>query len=105
MGFAQLPLRAKLYWGLIVCAGAWFSLTSVASGGLLRQDTGRIALYVFAAIVASGLKIRVPGTLVTLSMNYVVIIATLLSLNLTAGIVVGTVSALGQCLIYAKQKP
>jgi diguanylate cyclase (GGDEF)-like protein/putative nucleotidyltransferase with HDIG domain len=105
MEFTELPLRAKLYWFLVVLGGALFAVSSLASGGLSHQDMGRVVLYVFAAIVASGLKIRLPGIFVTLSMNYVVIIAALLSLNLSAGLVVGIVSALSQSFLYAKQKP
>lgn len=105
MKFALLSFRARTYWSIIVFGGAWFSYHALASGGLQRHDMGRVALYVFAAIVASGLKIRLPGIFVTLSMNYVVILATLLSLDASAGIVVGIASALGQCFIYAKQRP
>jgi hypothetical protein len=56
-------------------------------------------------MVASGLKIRLPGLLVTLSMNYVVVIASLLSMNASAGIIVGFASAIGQCCIYATRRP
>jgi diguanylate cyclase (GGDEF)-like protein/putative nucleotidyltransferase with HDIG domain len=105
MGFTQLPLRAKLYWLLIVLGGAGFTAATMVTGGLAHQDSWRVVLYIFAAIVASGLKIRLPGIFVTLSMNYVVILAALLNLDLGAGLIVGFVSAIGQSFIYAEKRP
>ena len=101
----NMPGKAIAYWWLVVLTGVASYVMVLSSVSSHAADLRRIALYTFAAIVASGLKIRLPGLLVTLSMNYVVIIAALLSMNLAAGMIVGFTSAIGQCCIYASRKP
>jgi diguanylate cyclase (GGDEF)-like protein/putative nucleotidyltransferase with HDIG domain len=65
----------------------------------------KLAIYLVAAVFASGLKIRLPGILGTLSMNYVVIILALQDLSLNAGILVAIASTLGQCVIHTSLRP
>jgi hypothetical protein len=100
-----MPVRARAYWLLVVVTGVSCFLLTLDSQGLHHGDLGRVALYILAALAASGLKTRLPGILVTLSVNYIVIMAALLSLNLGAAIIVGVVSAVGQCCICASRRP
>jgi diguanylate cyclase (GGDEF)-like protein/putative nucleotidyltransferase with HDIG domain len=69
------------------------------------HDVPRLGLYVLAALATSGLKVRLPGILSTLSMNYVFIIAGLIDLHLPAGILIGVVSTFGQTYYKFKQRP
>jgi diguanylate cyclase (GGDEF)-like protein/putative nucleotidyltransferase with HDIG domain len=101
----DMSVKARAYWWLIVLPGVSFYLLALSSLEFHNADLRRVSLYVFAAIVASGLKIRLPGILVTLSMNYVVIIAALLNLSVGAGLIVAIASALGQCCIGPNWKP
>ena len=101
----DMPVRARAYWLLVVMTGVSCFLLTLDSQGLHQVDLGRVALYILAALAASGLKTRLPGILVTLSVNYIVIMAALLSLNLGAAMIVGVVSAVGQCCICASRKP
>jgi diguanylate cyclase (GGDEF)-like protein/putative nucleotidyltransferase with HDIG domain len=100
----EMSARARVYWWTVVLTGLAFYLLTLHFGNFHDEDLRRVSLYVCAAVVASGLKIRLPGILVTLSMNYVVIIAALLNLGLSAGLIVGIASALGQCCIGASRK-
>jgi diguanylate cyclase (GGDEF)-like protein/putative nucleotidyltransferase with HDIG domain len=103
--FIQMPRKVHFYWALIVLGGAWFSITSIASTDLATDNVRRTFFYIVAAILASRLKIRLPGIFVTLSMNYVVILAALMNLGRASGMIVGVASALGQCFIHADQRP
>lgn len=101
----NMPPKARAYWLLVVLTGASLYLLVLRFQDFQHTDLRRVSLYILAAVVASGLKVRLPGILVTLSVNYIVIMAALLSLDPTAGMTVGVVSAVGQCCIRAAQKP
>jgi len=101
----EWPWRARIYWLTISVIGTAFTMFALSTWNVRQTDMWRVGLYVFAAVAASGLKIRLPGLSVTLSMNYVVIIAALLTLNLGAGMIVGIASALGQCFIHPSRRP
>lgn len=103
--FTQMPRAAKAYWLLVVLAGG-----SCLAQSLSRWHTGEekilwLAIYVVAAVLASGLKIHLPGIFGTLSMNYVVIIVAMQDLSLAAALIVALVSTLGQCLIHTGSRP
>src|SRR3954471_10787096 len=95
----DMSVKARAYWLLVVVPAISFYLLDLHFQKFQSVDLRRVSLYVFAAVVASGLKIRLPGIFVTLSMSYVVVIAALLNLSLSAGIIVGIASALGQSCI------
>ncbi len=103
--FLHMPRLARLYWTLIVLGGVVVGTVALAGTDVRPAGLLRVLWYVIAAILASRLKIRLPGIFVTLSMNYVVILAALLNLDWAAGTVVGFASALGQCYIHASQRP
>lgn len=103
--FAQMPRMAQLYWSMIVMGGSWFIFSSLMTTNWHKQNVGLIVCYLLASVFASKLKIRLPGVSVTLSMNYVVILASLLNLGLGAGLLVGVASALGQSFIQADPAP
>jgi hypothetical protein len=101
----DMPVKARAYWLLVVVTGVSCALLTLHFQDFRHEDLRRVSLYIFAALVASGLKTRLPGILVTLSVNYIVIMAALLSLNLGAAMIVGVVSAVGQCCICASRTP
>src|SRR2546423_10378557 len=104
--FLQLSPKARLYWLMIVLAGSLCVLTSTPWWSGISQHFGwRCTVYVVAAVLASTLKIQLPGVFGTLSMNYVVIIAALLNQGRGAGMIVAIASALGQCFIFASTTP
>ena len=60
----------------------------------------QLAAYTIAGIVAAS-PIRLPGVNGTLSMNYAVILAALLNIDLPSAMIVAVVSTLGQSMIHA----
>jgi hypothetical protein len=101
----EMPVKARAYWLMVVLTGVSLFLLTLRFRNFHHADPRQVTLYVLAAVAASALKIRLPGILVTLSVNYIVIMEALLSLGLVAGMIVGIASALGQCCICTRQRP
>ena len=101
----QLPLRARVYWLMVVAGGITLAATSLFGWHPQAAEIWRLAIYVAAGVLSSGFKVNLPGLLCTLSMNYVFIIAGLLDLHLQGGLVIGLCSVIGQVFLRAKLKP
>lgn len=101
----EMSPAARAYWfSVIACGSLCFVSTLIDPHAW--HDTGiRLAVYLVTAILVSGLKIRLPGIFGTLSMSYIVVIAALLNIDLTAGMIVAVISTLGQCVIHAVSRP
>lgn len=103
--FRNMPLKARAYWLVVVLAGFfWIGLT-LSRWPVDQGHAMRLGIYIIAAISSSGLKIRLPGIFGTLSMNFVVIIFSLLDSGIGAGLIVGLASTLCQCLLHPTSRP
>ncbi len=67
-------------------------------------DLPRFACYLLIAVLASSLKIRLPGINGTMSVNFLFILLSLLELNLPETLVLGCTATLAQCLFGTQQK-
>jgi diguanylate cyclase (GGDEF)-like protein/putative nucleotidyltransferase with HDIG domain len=103
--FTKMPRVAKAYWLLVIAAGCSCLVRSLAGWQAGQESLLKLAIYVVAGVFAANLKIRLPGILGTLSMNYVVVIVALQDLSLGSAVIVGTASTLVQCLIHASERP
>jgi diguanylate cyclase (GGDEF)-like protein/putative nucleotidyltransferase with HDIG domain len=103
--FSQMPMAARAYWLLVVITGWSCFILSVAGWQIRRESALRLAGFAVAAIIASGMKIRLPGIFGTLSMNYIVIIVALEELSVGAAVSVGIVSTVAQCFIHTETRP
>src|SRR5271168_875572 len=91
-----LSLPAKLFITLVVIAG----LGTLIYGGI-HQSSKNIAefiCYLGIAILASRLKVNLPGITGTLSVNFLFILIGILELSFTETLILGAVSMLAQCL-------
>src|SRR6202167_6062985 len=91
-----LSLPAKLYITLIVIAG-----TGTLIYGGIHQSSKNIAefiCYLGIAILASRLKVSLPGITGTLSVNFLFILIGVLELSFTETLILGAASMLAQCL-------
>ena len=95
--------RTQLYWAFVVTMGACCALFAIAN--LRHQRDFELWVFVAIAVTFSGFKIRLPGVFGTLSLNYIIILVTLLALDAGAGMIVALTSTLGQCLIGAQARP
>lgn len=100
-----LSRAAKTYWMLVVLGGLACLGRAFAGWNFHDEHLIRVLCYLMAGVMASGLKIRLPGIAGTLSMNYIVIIMAMQDISLPAAMIVAVVSTLGQCMIHASLRP
>src|SRR5579872_4284065 len=98
----SLSLPAKLFIGLTIVAG-----TAILVLGGVHQSSKNIAefiCYLGIAILASRLKVNLPGITGTLSVNFLFILIGVLELSFTETLILGAVSMLAQCLYPERPK-
>jgi len=94
--WSRMSAPAKLFITLIVLAGLW----SLIYAGI-HQSSKNIAefiCYLGIAILASRLKVNLPGITGTLSVNFLFILIGVLELSFTETLILGAVSMVAQCL-------
>src|SRR5262252_4084711 len=92
----SLSVLARLFITVIVLGG----LGTLVYGGI-HQSSENIAefiCYLGVAILASRLKVNLPGITGTLSVNFLFILIGVLELSFTETLILGAVSMLAQCL-------
>src|SRR5580698_7912080 len=97
-----LSFLAKTFIGLIIVIG-----TATLVYGAIHQSSRNIAefiCYLGIAILASRLKVNLPGITGTLSVNFLFILVGILELSLTETLILGSVSMLAQCLYPERPK-
>src|ERR1700758_1838614 len=97
-----LSVPAKLFIGLVVAAG----LGTLVYGGI-HQSSRNIAefiCYLGIAILASRLKVNLPGITGTLSVNFLFILIGVLELSFSETMILGAISMLAQCLYPERPK-
>jgi diguanylate cyclase (GGDEF)-like protein/putative nucleotidyltransferase with HDIG domain len=98
-----MSLVAKIYISAIVLTGAAVCITE-----LMRwesQDLIRFLCYLTLAIVASRLKVALPGISGALSVLFIFILFAIVELSLPEALVIGCTSILMQCLWNYRQRP
>ena len=93
---ARLFIGATAALGMLSLAFALWHWQSV--------DLMRFVCYLLVAVLASGLKIQLPGINGTMSVNFLFILLSVLELNLPETLVLGCTATLAQCLIGSRQK-
>src|SRR5277367_24956 len=91
-----LTLQAQLFIGLVVTVG-----TGVLLYGAIHQSSKNIAefiCYLGIAVLASKLKVNLPGITGTMSVNFLFILLGILQLSFSETLVLGCASILVQCL-------
>jgi len=96
------PPRATIYIGLIVLAG-----TAILSHGLWNwssQDPIRYLSYCAIALLASGMKVTLPGVSGTMSMNFLFVLIGVSELSLAETLVMGCLGILVQSVFHVKNR-
>lgn len=97
-----LSFGAKLFISLIVFGG----LATLVYGGI-HQSSNNIAefiCYIGIAVLASRLKVNLPGITGTLSVNFLFILIGVLDLSFTETLILGAISMLAQCVYPERPK-
>lgn len=94
--------RATLFIGMTAAVGACVFAYALAHW----QSTGldRFICYLIVAVLASGLKIQIPGLDGTMSVNFLFILLGVLELSLPETLLIGCTATLVQCLWQARRK-
>jgi diguanylate cyclase (GGDEF)-like protein/putative nucleotidyltransferase with HDIG domain len=97
-----MSIRARLFIGATAVLGMW----ALAHALLHWQsvDLARFVCYLLVAVLASSLKVQLPGIDGTMSVNFLFILLSVLELNLPETLVLGCTATLAQCLFGTRQK-
>ncbi|HEV8523793.1 MAG TPA: HD domain-containing phosphohydrolase [Terriglobales bacterium] len=98
-----MPLRAKLFVYLTAAVG--FAVVVAGFSQWESQDLLRFVCYLGIAMLASGLKVQLPGIDGTMSVNFLFILIGILELSFPETLVIGCASSLVQCLWNVKRAP
>ena len=94
---------AKLYISAVILLGAGVLITELARWQ--SEDLIRFLCYFALAIVASRLKVSLPGVTGALSVLFIFILFSIVELSLPEALVLGCASILVQCLSNYRQRP
>jgi diguanylate cyclase (GGDEF)-like protein/putative nucleotidyltransferase with HDIG domain len=97
-----LPFSAKLFIGITIVAG----LATLVYGGI-HQTSNNIAefiCYLGIAVLASRLKVNLPGITGTLSVNFLFILIGVLDLSFSETLILGAISMVAQCFYPERPK-
>jgi len=91
---------AKVYIGLVLLIGA----VCIAGAGWHFLRPWEFACVISVALLASGMKVSLPGIFGTLSVNYLFILLSIADMTSGEAILIGCGSALVQCIWHAKRQ-
>jgi diguanylate cyclase (GGDEF)-like protein/putative nucleotidyltransferase with HDIG domain len=97
-----MSIRARLFIGATAALG--MSALVYSLWHWQSVDLTRFFCYLLVAVLASSLKIQLPGIDGTMSVNFLFILLSVLELNLPETLVLGCTATLAQCLIGSRQK-
>src|SRR5271157_3772415 len=97
-----MSIRARLFIGATAALGMW--ALAHALWHWQSADPTRFVCYLLIAVLASSLKIQLPGIDGTMSVNFLFILLSVLELNLPETLVLGCTATLAQCLFGSRQK-
>src|SRR2546423_1213389 len=96
--------RAQRFVGLTIAAGVCLVAYSVA-GEATTAHTPVYLPYLFLALLASTLKIHLPGITGTISMNFLLILMTIATCSFVESVLLAAAACLVQCLWRARTRP
>ena len=99
----RMSLIAKIYVAAIVVIGAAVAVSELARWQ--SQDLVRFLCYLALAVIASRLKVSLPGITGALSVLFIFILFAIVELSLPEALFIGCSAILMQCLWNYKQRP
>jgi len=98
-----MAIKARVFVATMVTLGVWALTYSLWHWQC--ADPGRFICYLLVAVLASGLKVQLPGIDGTMSVNFLFILLGLLELSLPETMLLGCTATLVQCVFGIRQKP
>jgi diguanylate cyclase (GGDEF)-like protein/putative nucleotidyltransferase with HDIG domain len=99
----SMPLRARIFIVVTVAFGA--AVLGMACLHWHSNDLLKFGCYLLIAILASTMKVRLPGMESTMSVNFLFVLLGVVELSLAETLVIGCASALVQSLWKTSQRP
>lgn len=99
-----MPDRAKYYVGIVIAAAAIVTAACLILSWQFPEQR-RYLLYLLLALIASVLKVRLPGFAGTISVNFLFILIAVADFSLPETILMGCGGALVQCLWRPRRRP
>lgn len=94
--------RARLFIGATAALGLWALVHALWHWQ--SADLPRFTCYLLVAVLASSLKIQLPGIDGTMSVNFLFILLSILELSLPETLIIGCTATLAQCVLGTRQK-
>jgi len=96
-----MPLRARLFIAVTAAVGLAISVRAFAD--CHSYDPARFFSYLLIAILASRLKVRLPGIDGTMSVNFLFVLLGVMEVSLAETLLIGCAAGLAQCLWTPRQ--
>ena len=98
-----MPAKAKLFIALAIIPG--LIMLSLGVSHWETADPVRFTIYLLLALVASTLKVRLPGVTGTMSLNFLFILIGVSQLSFSETLALGAVASAMQCVWKARTRP
>jgi diguanylate cyclase (GGDEF)-like protein/putative nucleotidyltransferase with HDIG domain len=98
----ELSLTTKLFIGITACIG--LTTLGLSLSHWESRDPVRFCCYLVVAILASGLKVQLPGIDGTMSVNFLFILLGVMELSLPETLVIGCTASLVQSVWQARKR-
>jgi diguanylate cyclase (GGDEF)-like protein/putative nucleotidyltransferase with HDIG domain len=98
-----MPKRALAF--VIITAAGGAALLGTSLMHWQSHDLPKFACYLLIAVLASTMKVRLPGMESTMSVSFLFVFLGVLELSLAETLVIGCTAALVQCVWNAQQRP
>jgi hypothetical protein len=98
-----MPLKAKLFIALAIIPG--LTMLSLGVSHWESADPLRFIIYFLLALVASTLKVRLPGLTGTMSLTFLFILIGLSQLSFSETLAIGAVATATQCMWKTRTRP
>src|ERR1700757_1016180 len=102
-GAQSMTLKAKVYLALVYLIGLATLIVTMSQWQFV--DPGRFACYLLIALLASGLKVSLPGINGSMSGNFFFIILGVMELSIPETVIIGCASTLVQSFWRANSRP
>jgi diguanylate cyclase (GGDEF)-like protein/putative nucleotidyltransferase with HDIG domain len=97
-----MSIRARFFIGATAALGVWALVHALWH--YQSTDLARFSCYLLVAVLASSLKIQLPGIDGTMSVNFLFILLGILELSLPETLLLGCTATLAQCLFGTRHK-
>src|SRR5260221_11639445 len=95
--------RGTGYIGLVILAG--ITVLGYNLWHWSSQDWTRFLLYCTISLIASGMKVSLPGVMGTMSMSFLFVLIGISGFSESETLTMGCLSMLAQCLFYTRTRP